>query len=531
VRFDAFELDEANVRLLRHGEPLSLAPTPFAVLCALAREPGALVTKGALLDAVWGHRFVSDSVLKTAVSELRTVLGDDARQPRYIETVSRRGYRFISVTSANTAAQLPRADASLASAPQAPSLTGRVDALARLRAAWSRTCAGQSSVVWVVGDPGIGKTTLIDHFAASLGDVASARGQCIEQYGAAEPFFPVLEALAELCRRDGAVLPLLRAVAPALLLQFPWLSTAQERDNMRHEPAGVHPYRILRELGEFFERYTERQPLLLVTEDLHWSDHATIQLIDHLARRRGNGRLMWLASFRLAEIVAGSHPLRALRNELRLHGLCEQIVLDSFSEQEVADYLANRVPAFAASEAFVRGLHERTEGLPLFVAHVVNDLIAHGSLGEGERAGPLELLRMAIPETLAQIIDRYVARLSEEQRAVLEAAAVCGVEFRVRTVAAALGLDRAAVAAMCDEIAREQLWLMAPARDASHAPIVPYAFRHALFREVLYERIGPLARQQLHRTVGMALEREKGAGTQSIQAESVQALLSSPEVC
>jgi hypothetical protein len=72
---------------------------------------------------------------------------------------------------------------------------------------------------------------------------------------------------------------------------------------------------------------------------------------------------------------------------------------------------------------------------------------------------------------------------------------------------------------------------MAPALDASLAPSVPSAFRHALFREVLYERIGPLARQQLHRTVGMALEREKGAGTQSIQAESVQALLSSPEVC
>src|SRR4030095_8823678 len=95
VRFDVFELDEANARLWREGQPLPVAPTPFAVLCALVRETGSLVTKGALLDAVWGHRYVSDSVLKTAISELRTVLGDDAKQPRYIETVSRRGYRFI----------------------------------------------------------------------------------------------------------------------------------------------------------------------------------------------------------------------------------------------------------------------------------------------------------------------------------------------------------------------------------------------------------------------------------------------------
>ena len=70
------------------GSPLPVAPTPFALLCALVRQGGSLITKGALLDVVWGHRYVSDSVLKTAISELRTALGDDARRPRYIETVS-----------------------------------------------------------------------------------------------------------------------------------------------------------------------------------------------------------------------------------------------------------------------------------------------------------------------------------------------------------------------------------------------------------------------------------------------------------
>jgi DNA-binding winged helix-turn-helix (wHTH) protein/tetratricopeptide (TPR) repeat protein len=515
VRFDAYELDEANARLLRQGEPLALAPTPFAVLCALARQPGALVSKGALLDAVWGHRYVSESVLKTAVSELRTALADDARHPRYIETVSRRGYRFIGAASTEAEAQPSGATAALGPWLPAPSITGRVKALARLGAAWSRTCAGKSGIIWVLGEPGIGKTTLIDHFVGSLGDVASARGQCIEQYGAGEPFFPVLEALAQLCRGDSAALPLLRTVAPAVLRQFPWLSTAQERDELREEPA-VHPFRILRELGEFFDRYTERRPLLLVTEDLHWSDHATIQLIDHIARRRGNGRLLWLASFRIAEVIAGNHPLQALRNELRLHGLCEEIVLDSFSEQEVAEYIAARAPAFAASEAFVRGLHERTEGLPLFVAHVVTDLIGHQG---SATAAPLQLLKMAIPDTLAEIIDRYVAQLGKEQRAALEAAAVVGAEFRVRTVAAALGQDPATVAAVCDEIARGPLWLTAPAREASDAPIVPYAFRHALFREVLYARIGELARRQLHRKVAVALDEERTSGVAVTPAE------------
>ena len=100
LHFDRFELDEADARLECDGEAIALAPKPFAVLCALARTPGRLVTKNALLDLVWGHRFVTESVLKTAISEVRAALGDDPRQPRYIETVSRRGYRFIGAANA-----------------------------------------------------------------------------------------------------------------------------------------------------------------------------------------------------------------------------------------------------------------------------------------------------------------------------------------------------------------------------------------------------------------------------------------------
>src|SRR5678815_2347198 len=96
LRFDSFELDEAEARLSRGGEPIALAPKPFAVLCTLARTPGRLVTKNAMLDLVWGHRFVTESALKSAISELRAALDDDPKQPRYIETVSRHGYRFIA---------------------------------------------------------------------------------------------------------------------------------------------------------------------------------------------------------------------------------------------------------------------------------------------------------------------------------------------------------------------------------------------------------------------------------------------------
>jgi DNA-binding winged helix-turn-helix (wHTH) protein len=123
LRFDAFELDESNALLLRNGKAVTLAPKPFGVLCALARRPGSLLTKHALLDDVWGHQFVTDSVLKTAVSEVRAALDDDPKKPRYIETVSRRGYRFIAATIGASSQRTPAIEREVAAGRDHPALT------------------------------------------------------------------------------------------------------------------------------------------------------------------------------------------------------------------------------------------------------------------------------------------------------------------------------------------------------------------------------------------------------------------------
>jgi predicted ATPase/DNA-binding winged helix-turn-helix (wHTH) protein len=508
IRFAEFDLDEANASLTRHGTAVPLAPTPFNLLCALARQPGALLKKDDLLDEVWGHQFVSESVLKTAVSDLRTALGDNPRDARIVETVSRRGYRFIATTAPVVAAQ--RHAAAHPEPQRSPSFIGRAAALARLQRGWERACGGQRTAVWVAGEPGIGKTTLIEHFVAGLGGVACARGQCVEHYGTGEPYLPVLEALAELCRHDAELPELLRSVAPTWLLQLPWLSSAEERDALRRELAGVGPDRMLREMGELLDRYTAQRPLLLVTEDLHWSDRATLQLIDHVARRRGRARLMWLASFRVAEVVASEHPLSALRRELRLHRLCDELVLDPFSETEVADCIARRSTALARDEAFVRALHERTDGVPLFVSSLITEVMERRD--EGADVGA-RLAAVALPENLAAIIDHQIARLADEQRVLLATAAVCGVDFRAETLALVLQQDIGVVALACDELVRGQVWLAAPRPpDAADAHGSPYSFRHALFRQVLYDRTPASVRIRLHGDVGAALERERAAG-------------------
>jgi DNA-binding winged helix-turn-helix (wHTH) protein len=122
VRFDAFELDEADAILLRNGKAVTLAPNPFGVLCALARRPGSLLTKCALLDDAWRHQFVTDSVLKTAISEVRPALDDDPGEPRYIETVSRRGYRFIASTISASSESTPAIVRNLAAGRDHPAL-------------------------------------------------------------------------------------------------------------------------------------------------------------------------------------------------------------------------------------------------------------------------------------------------------------------------------------------------------------------------------------------------------------------------
>lgn len=523
LQFAQFELDEADARLLRAGQPVALAPKAFAVLCALLRRRGQLMTKSALIDAVWGHQFISESVLKTTISELRAALNDDAKQPRFIETASRRGYRFIAPTqrvgqrsAAEPPTPTPAAEV-VADGVGASQIIGRQDAIARLRQAWAMAGAASRRIVWVVGEAGIGKTTLIDGFIAGLGPALVARGQCIEQYGAGEPYLPVFEALAGMCRADATLVPMLRAIAPTWLLQLPWLTGEAERDSLRRELAGSSPDRMLREFGELLERYTERVPVLLVTEDLHWSDHATIQLINHLARRRTAAQLMWLASFRPAEVIDADHPLRSLRHELRLHRLCDEIVLEPFSEQEVARYLEQRHPGAKASDALISALHGRTEGLPLFVSNVLDDLVTQGVLGadDAPRLTEARIAALEVPESLAGVIEKQIARLTPDQCELMEVASVCGAEFRSATVARAT--DRAPnwVGEHCDAFVRRRQWL----REAKREHESHYAFRHALYRQVFYQRIGALRRAELHRSVAVALEQELASGAAVSAAE------------
>ena len=466
IAFPPFRLDLVNQRLCRDEQVIALRPKAFALLQCLLERPGQLVTKEQLLDHVWPETSVSDAVLKGCIRELREALADEPAAPRFIETAHRRGYRFIGKISEDSELETSRRGPSL----PAPSLSlplqtlvGRELELAQLRAWLERSVAGERQVVFVTGEPGIGKTTLVEaflHQAASKPGVSIARGQCLDHYGAGEAYLPVLEAVGRLCREPGGerFVTLLAERAPTWLAQMPDLASPSEREALQRHLLGATPQRMLREMAEAFEALASQTALVLVLEDLHWSDYSTLDLVSYLARRREPARLLLVSTYRPVEVILSEHPLKAVKQELALHRKCGELTLEFLTEDAVSEYLAARFPVSQLPAMLAHLIHQRTDGNPLFMVNVVDYLLARKLLvetdGRWELKVKLEELEVGVPESIHQMIEKQVDRLSLEQQQMLEAASVAGVEFSAAAVAAALEEDMDVVEDRCEGLAR-----------------------------------------------------------------------------
>jgi DNA-binding winged helix-turn-helix (wHTH) protein len=202
IQFGRFQLDP--VQGLRRGtQDLRLTPKSLSLLCVLAERAGDVVSKEELFRKVWRDTAVSDAALTSCIQELRHTLGDDPRRPRFIETVHRRGYRFVARTS-----RLSSDERSTAMPPSARSeapLVGRDPVIAQMIASCALAERGSRRVLFVTGEPGIGKTTTVQAFLARgvQGGVRITWGQCVQHYGVGEPYQPLLDALTRLCRQPG----------------------------------------------------------------------------------------------------------------------------------------------------------------------------------------------------------------------------------------------------------------------------------------------------------------------------------------
>src|SRR6202030_2238858 len=257
-----------------------------------------------------------------------------------------------------------------------------------------------------------------------------ARGQCIEAYGATEAYYPILEALGQLCQGSAAasVVGILAAQAPTWLVQFPALLTQRHRELLRQEILGATRERMVRELGAALETITADTPLLLVIEDLQWVDHSTVNLIAAIARRPAPTKLMLIATMRPVDSNSAGQALKAVKDELRSHQQCHEIELQPLAEAEVTEYLAPEASQGKAPVGLAELVHRHTEGNPLFMVAALDHLIQRGLIsrenGRWQLSVPLEAIDIGVPENLRQLIEAQIDRLSVEEQRALEVASV-----------------------------------------------------------------------------------------------------------
>jgi DNA-binding winged helix-turn-helix (wHTH) protein len=325
LTFGAFRLDCSDGRLWLGDTERPLRPKSFALLRYLTEHPGRLVTREELLRAVWPNVAVGPGVVRTSIAEIRRVLGDDVRTPQLLETVGRRGYRFLGRTAEQPVT--------------ATSFVGRTDDLAWLHAQLEQCRDLRRRAVFLAAEAGIGKTTLVERFLdevreAGLGRAASA--QCIELHVPMEPYLPVLELLGRLCHEDGGgdVIAALDRWAPTWLLRMPGLVRDADVDRLRRRVPSPTPGRMLRELSDALDALAGDRPLVVVLEDLHWSDASTLDLVTYLAARGTPARLLAIGTYRGSELAMRAYPMRRVVQQLVARGRVAERALEPLAADE-----------------------------------------------------------------------------------------------------------------------------------------------------------------------------------------------------
>jgi DNA-binding winged helix-turn-helix (wHTH) protein/tetratricopeptide (TPR) repeat protein len=521
ISFGPFRLDLKNECLWHDARAITLRPKAFAVLQLLIEHAGSLVTKQEVLDQVWPGTFVGDAVLKDNIRQLREALNDDARIPTYIETAHRRGYRFIGRLLQPEQINFPDSSASRAISEPTPhalarsslaagvGVLGRDAEIGRMRDWLDAALLGERQTVFVTGEAGIGKTSVVEAFlqeACHSQGILVAQGQCLEHHGSGEAYLPLLDGFSRLCRsaRAPQVLGSLQQHAPTWLAQMPSLVRLPQNENLQPQAVGATRERMLREMADFIDAVTAVSPMVIVLEDLHWSDHATLDLVSYLGRRRDSARLMVIGTYRPVDVILSDHPLKRVKRELQAHRFCQELALDYLTEQAIGDYLAMRFSDHNLPSRFRNTIYRRTEGNPLFMVNLIEHLVDQNLIAEEQGRWKLRVglseVEKRVPSSVRELIENQIERLSLGERKVLEGASVAGMECSSAAIAAGLDMPIEWVETHCEALARRYKFLSQPwLVELPDGTITPrHKFSHVLYLEVAYRLIPPTVRAQIH---------------------------------
>jgi DNA-binding winged helix-turn-helix (wHTH) protein len=520
--FPPFQLNLKEERLWKGRTELHLRRKPFAILRYLANHPRQLVTHQELVEAVWGKVVMSDSVLRSHIRALRQVLGEGI-----VETVIGRGYRFTDVLEVDPSSQSHVKRAGTGDVAS-PSLVGRASEIAALKGALESARNGKRQLVFVTGEAGVGKTTLLDSFlehVASQGLGWIARGSCVEQYGSGEAYLPVVAAIGHLCSSAGGerIVEVLSRHAPTWLAQIPALVTPDRAEELQRRVAGATQAGMLRESAAALAALSsDRSPVVLALDDLHWSDPSTVELLAFLGRRREADRLLVIGAYRPGEL-AKTHPLTKVLGELIAHKQAIALPLETFSEDTVAEYIDERFTGHGFPRDLANTLHRTTGGNPLFVVTLIDDLEGRQMIrpldGRWELASTIEDVASRRPESIRRLLDVQIDRLGVVEQRIVEAASVAGITFAAGVVAHALDIPVDEVDTCCESLANEHRFLRYVGTETWPDGTIQsrYGFAHALYQHAALARTSSV--RLWHRRIGERLELGYANQTDAIAPE------------
>ena len=529
--FADYQLDPAQ-GLKRGRRDVRITPKSLSLLYLLARRAGQVVTKEDIFRLVWADTTVSDSALTSCIQELRGALCDDARQPRFIETLHRRGYRFIAQTSGEVGAERPSA-LSVPLPRTGAHFVGREPLVQQMLNAWTAATQGSRQILFITGEAGVGKTALVSAFlarASAIGPVRATWAECVQHIGVGEPYEPLLEAITRLCRQPGGeeLLPILEHHAPTWLAQLPALLSPARLSALQRNAAGTTRERMLRELTGALEAITSETPLILWLEDLHWSDVSTLDWLAAFAAHPEPARLLLIGTFRANEVTSIEHRLATLPYELGVKRLCRELVLDGLEESAILEYAKLRFPGpDGQAETFgdlAPLVYRHTAGNPLFMVNIFGDLVERGLIVEMDGSWSLPnritVRDLGIPESILRAINLQIDRLHPDERILLEAASVAGMNFTLSVVTAVTGISvREAESALTSLARRQRFIRRSDVLHSSGRVVSGFEFLHVLYREALNQRILPERLEELHRRVGSSKETLDAQGSLQIAAE------------
>jgi DNA-binding winged helix-turn-helix (wHTH) protein len=501
--FGKFRLAADGTMLLCDGHVVPLSPKALRTLVTLVERAGEVVTKTQLLETVWPDSFVEDTGLTRNISVIRQALGEEGEG--FIATVARLGYRFtarVERVPADAAPPAPRPAHTGGNDPRVR-IVGRADELEALRRGFDEAVGGPGRMIAVTGEPGIGKTTAVDSFLQETDDRCRiGRGRCSERLAGAEPHLPILEALEELTRNDPHLTEILSETAPTWMRHIvPRLPVRSHGSDTAEQDGARTSERLMRELTTFLEATSREVPLVLVIEDLHWTDLSTVDVLVHLAARLSRLRILIIVTYRLNELALRDHPFMQARADLISRGQLDEVAVRLLTADDVREYVVSAFEGEDMPADLPALIFQKTEGNPLFMA----DLVRYLHKRDANRAKTRAMFDL--PDSLRGLIERTLYSLQPAERQLASIGAVQGHEFDSATLARVSSTPATDV----EEVLRRT--------ESTHALIalnrettlpdgtltLVYRFVHVLYQDALAESIAPSKRIEWARRIAEAL--------------------------